>query len=596
MCLMNERKTGENRAADIQGRVENLLWAVSGDYGLDMPADVRAWEKSPYIPLYEAVSQGIFRKYYDTGKYRTFFAEKVYQGMIPSVLEALGRLCIDSAVWKKAVRERPGVENLRKAAFRETLEKDSLRLTHTDWGYLEQCYLRKVLYGEKFQERPEQILERITAIEDTDSVDDICRCLEDIYWEAYENRLAENFKGLDREVKSSDQDRKEYTDKEKAREEEREAEEEAPVNIFSGHVDPQDNGRREKPRSSMIFLDRESSDKMEEYIIRSYGESCIPARTLRELQQQVCTGTHKDCRLHITRGILHGYGKEGARGEYVKKVRGENLRMLESTRLIARQNIQTLANTLKRALLTRSEKEILSSEYGRIQVNKLWNLGRTRNRKLFSREIRREDTDFAVEILIDASGSQQGRQSQVALQGYILSAALSIAGIPHQVAGFCTLGAYTVLTLFRDFDEDRELDQRIFEFYGSANNRDGLAVKAAAAGLVQRREENKILILLSDGRPNDIMAGSQNPGYTLPGAKKPEKEPYCLDFALRDTAGEVRKLRNRKIAVLGVFAGEEEDLAAEKKIFGKDFAYIRDLSGFSNVVGRYLKKQITELL
>ena len=63
------------------------------------------------------------------------------------------------------------------------------------------------------------------------------------------------------------------------------------------------------------------------------------------------------------------------------------------------------------------------------------------------------------------------------------------------------------------------------------------------------------------------MAGSQNPGYTLPGAKKPEKEPYCLDFALRDTAGEVRKLRNRKIAVLG-----------------------------ANVVGRYLRKQITELL
>ena len=48
--------------------------------------------------------------------------------------------------------------------------------------------------------------------------------------------------------------------------------------------------------------------------------------------------------------------------------------------------------------------------------------------------------------------------------------------------------------------------------------------------------------------------------------------------------------------MLGVFAGEEEDLAAEKKIFGKDFAYIRDLSGFANVVGHYLKKQITELL
>ena len=57
MCLMNERKTGENAVFDIQSRVENLLWAVSGDYGLDMPADIKAWEKSPYIPLYEAVVQ-----------------------------------------------------------------------------------------------------------------------------------------------------------------------------------------------------------------------------------------------------------------------------------------------------------------------------------------------------------------------------------------------------------------------------------------------------------------------------------------------------------------------------------------------------------
>ena len=79
-------------------------------------------------------------------------------------------------------------------------------------------------------------------------------------------------------------------------------------------------------------------------------------------------------------------------------------------------------------------------------------------------------------------------------------------------------------------------------------------------------------------------------------AKKTEKEPYCLDFALRDTAGEIRRLRNRRIAVLGVFAGEEEDLSAEKKIFGKDFAYIRDLSNFANVVGRYLKKQIVGLV
>ena len=48
--------------------------------------------------------------------------------------------------------------------------------------------------------------------------------------------------------------------------------------------------------------------------------------------------------------------------------------------------------------------------------------------------------------------------------------------------------------------------------------------------------------------------------------------------------------------MLGVFAGEEEDLAAEKKIFGRTLPISGDLSGFANVEGHYLKKQITELL
>ena len=91
----------------------------------------------------------------------------------------------------------------------------------------------------------------------------------------------------------------------------------------------------------------------------------------------------------------------------MKKVRDENLKVLNLNQMVTRQNVQMLANTLKRALLTRNEKEVVSSEYGSICARKLWNLGRTDNRRLFEREIIRDNTDFAVEVLIDASGSQQ---------------------------------------------------------------------------------------------------------------------------------------------------------------------------------------------
>lgn len=46
--------------------------------------------------------------------------------------------------------------------------------------------------------------------------------------------------------------------------------------------------------------------------------------------------------------------------------------------------------------------------------------------------------------------------------------------------------------------------------------------------------------------------------------------------------------------MLGVFAGEEQDLQAERRIFGRDFAYIRNIMNFSGVVGLYLKRQLDD--
>ncbi|KIR01705.1 hypothetical protein P261_00519 [Lachnospiraceae bacterium TWA4] len=179
---------------------------------------------------------------------------------------------------------------------------------------------------------------------------------------------------------------------------------------------------------------------------------------------------------------------------------------------------------------------------------------------------------------MDASGSQMKRQAQVAIQGYIISEALTKAGITHRVSSFCTFWDHTILHRFRDYDSPSEYNSRIFEYQASANNRDGLAIKAISDALISRPEENKILIILSDGRPNDLGRNSSS--------------PYRGDEAVRDTAFEVRKARALGVSVLGIFAGSYDDLDAEKKIFGKDFAYIRNIGNFANVVGSYLCRQM----
>ena len=62
---------------------------------------------------------------------------------------------------------------------------------------------------------------------------------------------------------------------------------------------------------------------------------------------------------------------------------------------------------------------------------------------------------------------------------------------------------------------------------------------------LQREEEKKILIILSDGRPYDVI-------INRPNAKNPA--PYQGKYAISDTATEVRRLRSQGVSVLGVFA------------------------------------------
>ena len=250
---------------------------------------------------------------------------------------------------------------------------------------------------------------------------------------------------------------------------------------------------------------------------------------------------------------------------------------------IIKRNIEILTDTLRKALIMRNEDDICKSNTGQLAPSRLWKLGRTDDVRLFNKTIKSDNSEFVVDILLDSSGSQSSRQPQVAAQGYIISEALSNIGIPHRVMGYCTFWDYTIMRRFREYDDDRSMNQRLFEFSASSNNRDGLAIKATYDSLINRQEDNKILIILSDGKPNDI-------NVNRPGTRNPKL--YEGEYAIRDTAFEVRRARAFGISVLGVFAGEDDDLVAEKKIFGKDFAYIRNISNFSHVVGTYLRKQL----
>ncbi len=574
---------------ELENRMKNLLWTVSGDYDLDVSLDIDSFQRSKYISLYDAVKQGAFARFFSKDAFGMYLVKKLYMGAEEASLMGLAQMCVDQAVSEKICAERAGVRTLRKKAFEDLLDRDFDRLAryNNPVGRMKIAMLQEGLNGTYAAERRvrEQV-DQLLALRGAETTEEVIRKVDDFYNRLVDPDFEQEHGTLEQVLAVSAEDLKKFDWQDFLDETAEESTlEEMMRQVDSSVIPPEMEEQERKTRVKKLLVTEEAARKMYSYIELNFGRSYMDEREQERMNRRICRGVHADCHLYYTDGMIENFVRENNTYVLACRTLELNRRYYRQHQRMARQNITQLGNLLKRSLQARNEAEQTMSTFGTVIPSKLWKVGRTEDARLFLRTTKKLNSDFVVDILMDGSGSQRGRQQDVALQGFILSAALSKAGIPHRVFSFCSFWSYTVMRRFREYDENAEADWKILEFTSSSSNRDGLAIRAAADGLLQRPEENKILIVLSDGRPNDVV-------LNRPNVKNPAV--YTGEYAVKDTAAEVRRLRSQGISVLGVFAGEEQDLMAERRIFGKDFAYIRNLSTFAHVVGRYLKKQVDE--
>ena len=55
----------DDQRLELENRIKNLLWTVSGDYTLEMKPDISLFLRSKSIALYDGIKQGAFARYYD---------------------------------------------------------------------------------------------------------------------------------------------------------------------------------------------------------------------------------------------------------------------------------------------------------------------------------------------------------------------------------------------------------------------------------------------------------------------------------------------------------------------------------------------------
>lgn len=593
---MNKEETLEieDSRLELENRIRNLLWTVSGDYKLDMKPDVSLFLRSKAIALYDGIKQGALARFYDKDLLGLYLVKKVFLQADEGELTAVAQLCIEEAIGEKICEERPGIRNMQREAFEDILDQEFEKMpSQADFpGRLKVAVLRRRLDGGVYrvEQKLQPFMDLVIRSGEARDTMELIRCIDELYNSMIDPAFEQRRGSLERVMAVTLEELTEFSWEdflsEEMYEEALESYVEKLTTNMAGMADrsvTEEMEQKRQKKKNITVVTPEMLEKAYTYVELNYGRTYLSEAEEKKINYLMCRGVHSDCSLYFTEGVLKNPVKRNYQYEYAKRLRNKNIWLYHDKHRIVKRNISVLTDTLRKSLVLRSETQTVLSDRGQIVPSRLWRVGRSQDAKLFERELKADASDFVVDVLIDASGSQMSRQGEVALQAYIISEALSNVEIPHRVMSFCTFWDYTILHRFREYDDPRSANENIFNYVTSSNNRDGLAIKTAGYELLAREEEKKVLIVLSDGKPYDVLVNRPN-------ARNPK--PYQGKEAIADTATEIRRLRNLDVSVLGVFAGEEKDLATEKKIFGKDFAYIRNIKNFSKIVGRYLTKQL----
>lgn len=593
---MNKEETLEieDSRLELENRIRNLLWTVSGDYKLDMKPDVSLFLRSKAIALYDGIKQGALARFYDKDLLGLYLVKKVFLQADEGELTAVAQLCIEEAIGEKICEERPGIRNMQREAFEDILDQEFEKMpSQADFpGRLKVAVLRRRLDGGVYrvEQKLQPFMDLVIRSGEARDTMELIRCIDELYNSMIDPAFEQRRGSLERVMAVTLEELTEFSWEdflsEEMYEEALESYVEKLTTNMAGMADrsvTEEMEQKRQKKKNITVVTPEMLEKAYTYVELNYGRTYLSEAEEKKINYLMCRGVHSDCSLYFTEGVLKNPVKRNYQYEYAKRLRNKNIWLYHDKHRIVKRNISVLTDTLRKSLVLRSETQTVLSDRGQIVPSRLWRVGRSQDAKLFERELKADASDFVVDVLIDASGSQMSRQGEVALQAYIISEALSNVEIPHRVMSFCTFWDYTILHRFREYNDPRSANENIFNYVTSSNNRDGLAIKTAGYELLAREEEKKILIVLSDGKPYDVLVNRPN-------ARNPK--PYQGKEAIADTATEIRRLRNLDVSVLGVFAGEEKDLATEKKIFGKDFAYIRNIKNFSKIVGRYLTKQL----
>ena len=566
-------------------RARNLIWNAAADYSFE--PDFKAYDEEGRADLYWNSIIGAVRKNYGAETIEGLF-EALHGCTQEQLYEQLLWLGLENAVYQREAPRRPALPSLRRSYARRVLTENADPDPSDVLAVLENAHFRRAL-GEAdpaMLPRDRELLNALEFPPDLDGPAIAERALDFLHTyfhftpgqtqaqEAEERRRHRPLLALFRRRSEADL---------------------LPSVRAFGHgfgehlVKGQGGGPDAMPAQRRLtdYNQAQTEAALRKYMRGYFGAPLYDQQQLDALERELCVDDHRGCHLYYATGDdtpekLKGY--VAAQRRNALKQMELNRAAYEADAVRHRTSIRRLTARIRNAMLAYLQPTPVRSASGTLDAGRIWRGIYLDDDKVFTRILQSDPGDLSVDILLDASSSQIDRQAVVAAQGYMIAESLTRCHIPVRVSSFCSLSGYTVVTRYRDYFE-ADKNERIFNYFTTGCNRDGLAVRALAKGLEDSPSEHKLVILLSDVKPNDVIQINQGGNFV----------DYARDVGIQNTAMEIRALTYKGIQVMCVFTGKDDGLPAAHTIYGRNFARIRTLDQFADTVGALIQNQIRSL-
>lgn len=557
-------------------RASNLIWNAARDYTFE--PQLRVFDREGRAELYWNSVVGAAWRHFDREKLDGFF--RSFDGAEDQGLfENLTWMALENAVFLRERADRPALPRLREEYARRAVGEMADSLETAD--LLELAHFHRVLgQPTKLPPREQALLEALEPGPDLDT-DALIARLQAVFAERFGYRPGQAQAGCRRRGLFGGEW---FAGKKK--------QQLPPVRGFAfGYGKYSDGGSQvaKRNRSELGLPVVQTPEGLKKYIRDYFGPPCCPEKELAEMERDYCTGNHRSCHIHFTRGlsadrsIPKGYVGAQKKANIKRTVRN---RAFYREHLVQNQmTINRLTSQLRSSLLTQMDANAARANAGQLEAGRVWRGLYLQDHKIFARNANNTLGSLSVDILLDASTSQLQRQETIVTQCYIIAESLTRCGLPVRVYSFSSISGYTTLTLFRDYQEPENNDN-IFNYFPCGCNRDGLGIRIAAGRMARTDYEHKLLIVLSDVKPNGVVKVETSEGVF---------QNYADELGIADTAAEVHRAKMNGVSVICVFTGNDADLPAARRVYGHNLARIRSLNQFADTVGKLILMQIKNL-